>query len=64
MNSFSLKNKEPLITNILSSFGCLAAAMLEIYNLWSYNKTRSTAMHHTKEVPRQSAETGATAGTV
>ncbi|PGH31890.1 hypothetical protein GX50_05325 [[Emmonsia] crescens] len=48
----------------LAFFGCLAAAMLEIYNLWSYNKTRSTAMHHTKEVPRQSAETGATAGTV
>ncbi|EEQ86175.1 hypothetical protein RJZ56_002820 [Blastomyces dermatitidis] len=48
----------------LAFFGCLAAAMLEIYNLWTYHKNRSPATHPTKEVPRQSAETGGTAGTV
>ncbi|OJD12078.1 hypothetical protein AJ78_07275 [Emergomyces pasteurianus Ep9510] len=59
----SLKHALEAFT-FLAFFTCLAAAMLEIYNLWSYHQNRSVTTTHTKEVPRQSAETGATAGTV
>lgn len=56
----------PMYTSIVNvyfdfSFGCLASAMLEIYNLWAYHKSRSVTAHPTKEVPRQSAETEGTA---
>ncbi|EEH03488.1 conserved hypothetical protein [Histoplasma capsulatum G186AR] len=56
----SLKHALEAFT-FLAFFGCLASAMLEIYNLWAYHKSRSVTAHPTKEVPRQSAETEGTA---
>ncbi|EEH39118.2 hypothetical protein PAAG_01580 [Paracoccidioides lutzii Pb01] len=46
----------------LAFFACLSAAMLEIYNLWSYHQGRNRpAVHNEKrEVPSQSAEGEAT----
>ncbi|KAK2808469.1 hypothetical protein FQN50_004677 [Emmonsiellopsis sp. PD_5] len=45
----------------LAFFASLTAAMLEIYNLWSYQQRQSgTTTMHQKELPRQSGETGTT----
>ncbi|PGH06119.1 hypothetical protein AJ80_08225 [Polytolypa hystricis UAMH7299] len=47
----------------ITFFFALMAALLEIYNLWTYHQRRSTTTTHNKELPRTSAETGGTGTT-